>query len=409
MTTLADAVLPLIRTRADVWRWNVANAHGARMHEAVAILRHAVEDDDPAEVFAVTQRAIASALKVIMRADDSSGIIGDACRDFLELHPIVAARAHPAASKFVDWMVKFQFDNDCDYFTIDPVAYAPALGAEGMASYRVKLDEHAATLGPRPPEDELWSSQHSGAWFTLDWNARRLAVFDRDVDAIIRTHAQDRRVAAQLQDTAAALMEIGEVDAAIDWAKQATDFDDGHQARRAADYWCELLAKHRPDELLSARVEVFRRWPSSTTAGYLYRDAGAAWLDYEDEVIERLTARPRDAVLFAQHSLNDVLYAWNLAHSLGLDDDRVWSDLAKAYEKLDPIAVLPVHTRLVERELADADARHYRGAARRLKKMRKLAAGSSESAEVDEFIGDLRERYRRRPRLQLEFDRAGLP
>jgi len=379
------------------------------MHEAVAILRQAVEDDDPAEVFAVTQRAIASALNVIMRADDSSGIIGDACRDLLEVHPIAAARARPEASKLVDWMVKFQFDNDCDYFTIDPVAYAPALGAEGMASYRVRLDEHAATLGPRPPEDERWSSPHSGAWFTLDWNARRLAVFDRDVDAIIRTHAQDRRVAAWLQDTAAALMEIGEVDAAIDWAKQATDFDDGHQARRAADYWCELLAKHRPDELLSARVQVFRRWPSSTTAGYLYRGAGAAWPDYQDEVIERLTARPSDAVLFAQHSLNDVPYAWNLAHSLGLDDDRVWSDLAKAYEKLDPIAVLPVHTRLVERELADADARRYRGAARRLKKMRKLAAGSSESAQVDEFIGDLRERYRRRPRLQLEFDRAGLP
>jgi WXG100 family type VII secretion target len=35
--------------------------------------------------------------------------------------------------------------------------------------------------------------------------------------------------------------------------------------------------------------------------------------------------------------------------------------------------------------LADADARHYRGAARRLNKMRKLAAGSSESADVDEF------------------------
>ena len=110
-----------------------------------------------------------------------------------------------------------------------------------------------------------------------------------------------------------------------------------------------------------------------------------------------------------QRSLNDVPYGWNLAHSLGLDDDCVWSDLAKAYEKLDPIAVLPVHTRLVERELADADARRYRGAARRLKKMRKLAAGSGESAQVDEFIGDLRERYRRRPRLQLEFDRAGLP
>jgi tetratricopeptide (TPR) repeat protein len=381
VTALADAVLPLIRTRADVWRWSIADAHGARMHEAVAILRQAAEDDDPAEVFAVTQRAIASALKVIMRADDSSGIIGNACYDLLELHSIAAARSRPAPTKLVDWMVKFQFDDECDYFTIDPVAYAPALGPDGMAAYRVKLDERAVALGPPTPEN-----QFSHARVSLEWNAQRLAVFDRDVDAIIRTHARDRRVAAWLKDTATALMEIGEIDAAIDWAKQATDFDDGHQARRAADYWCELLAEHRADELLGARVEVFRRWPSSTTAGYLYRDARVAWPDYEDEVL-----------------------AWNLAHSLGLADARTWSDLVKAYEKLDPLAVLPIHTELVEGELAEADARNYRNAARRLKKMRTLAAGSSEPAVVDELIADLRDRYRRRPRLQQEFDRAGLP
>jgi hypothetical protein len=58
VTALADAVLPLIRTRADVWRWNIADAHGNQTHEAVAILRQAAEHDDPADVFAVTQRAI---------------------------------------------------------------------------------------------------------------------------------------------------------------------------------------------------------------------------------------------------------------------------------------------------------------------------------------------------------------
>lgn len=377
------------------------------MHEAVAILQQAADEDDPADVFAVTQRAIASALKVIMRADDSSGIIGDACRELLELHPVLAARARPAPAKLVTWMLKFQFDDDCDYFTLDPVSYALALGADGMAAYRAKLAEHEATLGPRPPE--RWSSPDSHAWFTLEWNAQRLAVFDRDVQAIIATHAQDRRVAAWLQDTAVALMEIDEVDVAIDFAQQATDFDNGHQARRAADYWCELLAEHRPDELLAARVAVFRRWPSSSSAGSLHRDAGAAWPDYRDEVLERLAAQPRDAVLFAQHSLNDLPFAWDLAHRLGLDDDRTWSDLAKAYEKLDPTAVLPVYTRLVEHELVAADARNYRSAARRLKKMRKLATGSGQAAQVEAFIADLREQHRRRPRLQQEFDRAGLP
>lgn len=406
VSALADAVLPLIRTRTDVWRWHVANAHGAQMHEAVAILQQAADDDDPAEVFAVTQRAIASALKVIMRADDSSGIIGDACRDLLELHPVLAEKARPPVTRLVDWMIAFQFDNDCDFFTIDPVAYAPALGADGVAAYRARLDERAAALGPRPPEDERWSSPHR---FTLDWNARRLAVLDRDVAAIIATHARDRRVAAWLQDTAVALAEIGETAAAIDWAKQATDFGDGHQSRHAADYWCELLAEHAPDQLLAAHVEVFRRWPSSETAGALYRQAGTEWPQYRDEVLERLAAQPRDAVSFAQHFLGDVGFAWQLAHTLHLDDDHTWADLARAYEEVDARAVLPVYTRLVERELQAADARNYRAAARRLKKMRTLAAGSADAEGVDELIAELRERYRRRPRLQQEFDRAGLP
>jgi uncharacterized Zn finger protein len=60
-------------------------------------------------------------------------------------------------------------------------------------------------------------------------------------------------------------------------------------------------------------------------------------------------------------------------------------------------------------DLEHADAGYYRSAARRLARMRKLASGSPEAAEVDELIADLRETHRRRPRLQLEFDKAGLP
>jgi hypothetical protein len=41
--------------------------------------------------------------------------------------------------------------------------------------------------------------------------------------------------------------------------------------------------------------------------------------------------------------------------------------------------------------------------------MRKLAAGSEYAAEVDHLIAELRHANRRRPRLQQEFDRAGLP
>ena len=410
VTKLADAVLPLIRTRSDVHRWSAANAHGRQMHEAVDNLEAAIPTTDPVEIYSVTHKSLASAIKVIARADDSSGIIGDACRRLLELHPKAAAAAGAPVSKLIDWMMKFQFgDLEVDYFELDPVAYSPALGEVGMAAYRNRLSEVKASLGPRPSEDARWTSGHSHEWFTLDWNAQRLAVLDHDIEAIIRTHAKDRRVAAWLEDTAEAFDEIGEIDLAIDWAKQATDFDRGHQSLKAADYWCGLLEAHRPTEALDARLTVFRKWPSSTSAARLHKAAGKAWPDFLDEVVATLAASPSDAVLFALLTLKEPQFAWNLAHSLALDSDHTWSELVKAYEKVDPLAVLPLHQRLVENELVEAGAQHYRHAARRLAKMRKLAAGSGNAEEVDELIAELRETHRRRPRLQQEFDRAGLP
>ncbi|HXH80524.1 DUF6880 family protein [Nocardioides sp.] len=410
VSTLADAVLPLIRSRSDLYRYSAANAHGRDMHDAIDILEAAIPATDPAEVYSVTHKALASSLKVIARADDSSGIIGDGCRRLLELHPRAAAAARTPVGKLIDWMMKFQFDDDeVDYFELDPVAYAPALGEVGMAVYRKRLAEVQAKLGPRPSEDERWTSGRSHEWFTLDWNARRLAVLDHDIDAIIRTHAKDRKVAAWLEDTAEALEEIGEIDLAIDWAKKATDFDRGHQSLKAADYWCGLLEAHRPSEGFDARLSVFRKWPSSTSAARLHKAAGKAWTDYRDEVVATLAASPSDAVLFVLLTLKEPQFAWNLAHSLALDSDHTWSELVKAYEKVDPIATLPIHQRLVENELVEAGAQHYRLAARRLATMRKLSAGSDQAVEVDGLIAELRETHRRRPRLQQEFDRAGLP
>lgn len=407
VSTLADAVLPLIRTRSDLYRYSAANAHGRDMHQAVDILEAAIATTDPAEIYAVTHKALASSVRVIARADDSSGIIGDACRRLLALHPQAAAAARTPVGKLIDWMMKFQFDEEVDYFELDPVAYAPALGDVGMASYRKRLAEVEAKLGPRPAE--RWNSGHSHDWFTLDWNAQRLAVLDHDIDAIIRTHAKDRKVAAWFEDTAEAFEEIGEIDLAIDWAKQATEFDRGHQSLKASDYWCGLLEAHRPAEALDARLSVFRKWPSSTSASRLHKAAGKAWPDFREEVVATLATSPRDAVLFALLTLKEPEFAWNLAHSLVLDSDHTWSELVKVYEKIDPIATLPIHQRLVENELVEAGAQHYRLAARRLAKMRKLAAGSDQAVEVDGLIAELREIHRRRPRLQQEFDRAGLP
>ncbi|MFP5488496.1 MAG: hypothetical protein ACLGHQ_09355 [Acidimicrobiia bacterium] len=409
MTSLADTVLPLIRTRADLSRWGAANAHGSEMHRAVDVLEQARATTGAAEFHAVAHAALASAVKVIARADDSSVIIGDACRRLLDMHPRAAAAAGVSPGRLVDWMIKFQFDGVVDYFELDPVADAPALGDVGMKAYRARLDAVRSTLAPEPAETDRWSVPDRHERWVLEWNDRRLAIHDRDIDAIIRTHARDRKVAAWLQDTAKAFEEIGEIDLAIDWARQAADHHPDHQALHAADYWCELLARHRPGELVAARHVVFNRWPSATTAARLYGDARTSWPDYRDEVLATLATRPDQAVLFALHTLKDPHLAWKQAAALRLDDDHTWAEVAQAYEPIDPRAVLPIHRRLVEHELVDAGAQHYRLAARRLAKMRALAAGTDQAEAVDTFIAELRDTHRRRPRLQQELDRAQLP
>ncbi|HEV7209195.1 MAG TPA: hypothetical protein VGN54_10705 [Mycobacteriales bacterium] len=90
-------------------------------------------------------------------------------------------------------------------------------------------------------------------------------------------------------------------------------------------------------------------------------------------MMEKLCHQPHDAVTFTLNTLNDPQAAWDLAHDLCLDSDYAWADLANAYGKIDPLAVLPIHERLVRNELADAGAEHYRRAAKRLAAMRKLA------------------------------------
>lgn len=336
-----------------------------------------------------------------MRADDSSGIIGDAVRRLLALHPRVAAAALPAPARLVSWMLDIQFSNDCDYFSVDPVAYAPALGEIGMRRCRKEL----AAIGDQTPSPSNDPTQRN--WrveAALAHNARRLAVLDEDVDAI----TGDGQYSRQFLDTAKAFEEIGRIDLAVDWAQRAADTGPWHQMSIAYQYLRPLLPAHQPELLLEVSLRAFDRHPSSDTACWVYTDAGDAWPELRDEVLAALEASPRNAVLFTLNTLRDPAEAWSLAQRLQLRDDEVWLLLADAYEKIDPLAVIPILRELAIAELDVSDATHYRKAARHLKRCRKLADGTPEEATVDDFIADLRETNRRRPRLQTEFDKAGL-
>ena len=424
LTPLADAVLPLIRSKSrDLWRYSAANEQGTRMCDGAGVLGVAVESPDmlpslgvqvpkPKETSAVAHKALASALKVIGRADDSSGIMGDACRELIRLHPLAAFAAGVPRVKLADWVYQFHFNKDVDFFELDPVAYGPALGDPGLAHLRTLVAGLRAEIAATPPAGPGFSYDHRE--FLLRWFEQRLAVLDRDFNAIVATHLREGKVAAHYEDVAAAFEEIGEVDQAIFWAHRALLFDHGHQARTAAGRWWRLLESHQPKELPAAAQLIFDRWPNSDSAARL---VGLNGVELVGHVQIALADKPDDLIRFQLDTLEDPRLAWQTAHRFAGRTDwvqvsnGVWGKLAEAYFAVDPTAALQVQLELVAAPLAVAKTSLYRPAARDLKKLRQSAQKVSPEAAtmVDQTIGDLRETYKRRPSFLAALDRAKLP
>ena len=113
----------------------------------------------------------------MLHADDLDGTIGDLARDLLELHAQVCDEVVVDPMKLAKWMLRFSLD-DQDFFELDPVRYAGALGELGLAAYR------------REVRQRLDSGDDS---FGVGYAQERLAVLDRDVSEIVRLLGGDLR------------------------------------------------------------------------------------------------------------------------------------------------------------------------------------------------------------------------
>ena len=425
---IARDILPLFRTRnSDLWQYRVANNYGVDAHDGVWLLKDAVQEEGAAAVYPVVVKAIASTVRAILHADDSSGIIGDAVRRLLVLHAELACEVQPPARPLVDWLMRFHFDGTQDFFEVEPADYVEALGDNGMAIFRAALDAVAdqgftlpdhldhfkwVALAPAGVSYSL-KFQPTPRVYALRYFAERFAVLDKDGARLVEIIAGGRGGANIATLVASALVEIGDVDGAITWARNGAH-DEGRAGghgifeRRCATLWCELLAQHRPEEEVEARRWVVQRFPTSTSAAELRRAAGKDFGKYEAEVEASLQRNPDEYVTYLGWVAGDVSRAWGEAKRLGVTSPHTWERLCTAYGPANPAAVIPVLKELVDVDLEQADARQYRIAVKRLKQIRSLSLAADAEADFEAYVADLREEHRRRPRLQQEFTRAGL-
>jgi hypothetical protein len=380
-----------LRTRRFLdYRESAGWAHAAQ--PIVAELSNAVDACPARELVELLQRAVGHVVKVIMHADDSDGLIGELARELLALHARACDAGVADPVELASWMVRFGFD-DQDFFEVDPVRYERALGDTGLTAYR-------EAVGAR-----------GGGSFAARSARERLAMLDRDVDAVVRLLGGDLTTPYQFGRVAEAMRELGLDDEALAWAKRGIAQTSGWQVAKLYDLACDVQ-RGEPLEVLALRRAQHEGMPSSSTYRGLRAAAEAlgAWPVERDAA--RATLQRTDANGFVDALLEDAEpgLAWAAAlaaprDALGSD---VWLRLAEFRERDRPADALAVYQRIADEVLEHADRRAYRSAARILQRGRTAAQTAGELDAFAEYLTTMRERYRRRPTLIAILDEAGL-
>lgn len=213
-------VMPLFRRPS--WRgrgsWRIADQYADDIGAGGVALRREIAFAGVESVIPFVQRAIATTTRAIWYVDDSNGVIGDAIFGLLELHAQLCEIGPPPVAKLVRWIVERRLGEDVDPFFPDPVRYTEALGASGLARIRKELEKAEAAL-TRPftpvPESHDLNDDERGMRFHLLLTYQRLAVAERDEQAIVTTYGGDQPQAYRRLDAARALRDAGYIDRAI--------------------------------------------------------------------------------------------------------------------------------------------------------------------------------------------------
>lgn len=385
----------VLRTRRYLGYWE-SSAWAVEAAPVVDALAVAVAAEPRRDLIALLERAIGHVVKVILRADDSDGMIGDLVRRLLDLHEQACDSGTSEPKALARWLIRFNF-GDQDFFVTDPVRYAAALGDEGMAVFRRAVVERAS------------GSSSFAARYALE----RLAVLDGDVEQIVDLLGGDLATPHQFIQVAAAMRELGRDDDALAWARRGIDTTSGWQVGTLFDLSAELLTEREdPDGVVALRREQHQRMPSSSSYAALRAAAEAVgqWPAEVGEAREVLARRDRGGLVDALLTDGDIDAAWEAATvDPGWDaGERRWQRLAKAREHTDPAAACAVYLRLADAALVTAGRAQYRRAAQLLRAARRTASAAGLTDEFQSHVLALREQHRRRPTLIAILDDAGL-
>jgi uncharacterized Zn finger protein len=350
------------------------------------------------------QRAVTRLRKVVEHADDSSGMLGDACQRAADLHAQSCRDGSPDPVKLARWLAKFRFDT-------------PGWPETPLAAYVDAFDERALDVYRAAVAKQ--SEQVAGdRWERLEIDRMILELLDHDDDldgAIALLSAGDDQH-THFGAIVSRLRAAGRGSEALDWLDKAVAAgrvwqhdDEYHVSTETAASMYQAV--NRRDEAIAVRRDAFTRHAGRSTfaalleAGRLAgrRDAERDWALAE---VARQAAGDYGsgaAMIDIALAEGDAQRALQAARRFGAGG--MWRALADACAHTMPAAAAELYQSQISELLERADTRNYRTAVQYLGKVRELFAAMDQLPAFDVYLERIRDANRRRPSFIALLDR----
>lgn len=355
-------------------------------------------------------KALTATRRITEHADDSSGVVGDACQRAADLYARACREGTVDGVKLARWLLKFR-ESSPGWPETPLENFAPALGDKGLAIYRTRvaeLDRDASGLG------------HVDR-FRVDQMLLELADHDGDVDAAVALLTRDAEH-TQFGAIVTRLMAAGREGEALRQTDRAVAAGRIGMLGQGNDFWLSpedvanrYAAHGRPDDALAVLRRAFARQPGRAAYEVLSRVAdrlgvGNVERTWAVEEAKRIARRPHmtgQALVEIALGDDDVERAWAAADDFGAGN--AWRRLAEASKESMPMRAVGLHLEALAPKLERADRGAYADVAAQLREMREYYKRGGAVADFEVLVRSLRDTYRRRPSFIATLDKARLP
>jgi hypothetical protein len=381
--------------------------YSRRAREAIGALEDMIEAADAAGAVPLAKRAVERVTAALQYMDDSSGIVGDDLRVLMALYSRACRIAPPDSKRLAGWLVMTSVDGP-GWPDIELTEFADALGEPGLAEVARLVGERAAAEKNAEP----WTS-----WRVKDLR-EQLAALSGDVDAHVAVLAEDLRGARRYGEIVDVLRDAGRHGEAERWARKGlmahlTDPWSDDLRDRLAEI---LLTDDRGDEAVALLRGAFERRTIARDYLALRRVAERAgrWADLRDWALGYFRDRAREDGRYITELINVLLReellgeAWDAAvANPGRLHESVWFQLIGLRENDHPADVIGPLEDLIENGIErTTDKYRYPKAIKNIHRLRDAYRRAGNDAGFGAYLGELRQRQRRKTSFIAKLDKA---